>query len=321
MKFTIFTKMLMLGAAAAALAACGSQPAPTAAPTAAPQPTAIPPTAVPPTATPVPPTATAVPPTATPIPPTAAPAPKTGSGLINDVIERMSKETPYRMEMTMTAKGLPASAGIGDAPFIFAKGEINGKNSHMQMGGVIFSLFTGDPEKPLEMITVGEDTYVKGPAPLFGAPDNKWYTMTGGSSSVASNPAAGIFVAKGNNQVKDSDFTKSGSETVDGKKCDIYLGSKDALQKAYDGLGTSGEDTAKIEAGEYKIWICDDGYLHKLSMTLKTDFTGNGTMMDMLIVAHMYDFGSNIKIERPANPQASKAPSLDMLLPTPTPKK
>jgi hypothetical protein len=145
--------------------------------------------------------------------------------------------------------------------------------------------------------------------------------MTGGSSSVASNPAAGIFGEKGDNEVKESDFTKSGSETVDGKKCDIYLGSKDALQKAYDGLGTSGEDTAKIEAGEYKIWICDDGYLHKLSMTLKTDFTGNGAMMDLLIVAHMYDFGANIKIERPANPQASKEPSLDMLLPTPTPKK
>ncbi|HQV70679.1 MAG TPA: hypothetical protein PLJ62_06845 [Thermoflexales bacterium] len=319
MRYTISAKIFALGAVATFLAACGSQPAPTSAPV-APQPTAILPTAVPPTATAAPPTATAVPPTATPIPPTATTAPKTG-GMISDVIERMSKETPYRMEITMTAKGMPASAGIGDAPVIFAKGEVNGKNSHMQMGGVIFALFTGDPEKPMEMLTIGDDTYVKGPAPLFGAPDSKWYTMTGGSSSVVSNPAAGIFGEKGDNQVKDSDFTKSGSETVDGKKCDIYLGNKDALQKAYDGLGTSGEDAAKIEAGEYKIWICDDGYLHKLSMTLKTDFTGNGIMMDMLIVAHMYDFGANIKIERPANPQAAKEPSFDALMATPTPKK
>lgn len=232
----------------------------------------------------------------------------------------MAKDTPYRMEMTMTAKGMPASAGIGDQPLIFARGDVNGKNSHMTMGGVIFSLFTGDPSVGMEMLTIDKDVYVKGPAPLFGAPDNKWYTMTGGSSSVPSNPAAGIF-GNGDAQVKDTDFTKAGSETLDGKKCDIYQGSKDALQKAYEGIESSGESNTKIEAGEYKVWICDDGYLHKLAMTLKTDFTGNGTMMDLNIIARMFDFGSNIKIERPANPQPSKEPTIPGLMPSPTPKK
>lgn len=320
MKYSFFAKLTSLGAMAALMAACGSQPAPTSAP----QPTAVPPTAtaVPPTATAVPPTATAVPPTATSVPPTATSAPKPGgSGVIGSVIEKMSKETPYRMEITMTAKGMPAMGAAGDAPLLFAKGEVNGKNSRMSMGGLIFSLFTGDPDKAMEMITIGEDVYVKGPAPLFGAPDSKWYTMTGGSSSAPSNPAAGIF-GKDGTEVKDSDFAKTGSESVDGKKCDIYTGNKEALQKAYDGMGAGGESNTKIEPGEYKLWICDDGYAHKLLMTLKTDFTGSGAMMDLNITARMYDFGANIKVERPANPLPSQEPTLPgLIMPTPTPKK
>lgn len=65
-----------------------------------------------------------------------------------------------------------------ETELINATGERSGKVIHMTMGAFYGGLFTGDPNRPAQVMFDGDKTYVQGPLPLFKANEPKWYTLS-----------------------------------------------------------------------------------------------------------------------------------------------
>lgn len=305
-------RLSVVAAASLALAACG-----------APQATPVPPTPIPPTATPIPPTATPVPPTATPIPPTATPVPPTPvpapptaapAASLSAAMKKMETAVSYRVELSMTANNLPGlGADLGPGPLIEAKGEVDGKNNRLEMKGLIAVFLSGSPTETVELLTVDGKTYMKGPLPLLGATEAKWYADDGMSSS---NPVEGLFKS-GQADFKDADFSRTGTVTLDGKRCDVFTGNKDALARIFNqsGLGTFTNDAeanqSEITAGALRVAVCDDGFVHSLNMDIqmKLDELPNQSV-DFSLGLRLSDFGMSFKLEAPKDLGTLSAPSL-----------
>jgi len=184
--------------------------------------------------------------------------------------------TAYRIEFDWTIKGnfadLPAGWNAAQGlPLFGIAGTINGKDSQIAFKGILAVLFTGDPTKSIEFLTLGNQTYIRGPAPMLGAPENKWYVSTG-QSTFSTNINEGIPELPSDPTIDWSGFKKTTTETLDGKRCDVYSGDKTATTKLFQSVNTQ-ETTSKqslgdVDSAETKFWICDDGYLHQWTMNI-----------------------------------------------------
>ena len=141
---------------------------------------------LPPTATPIPATATLVFQSPTPRPTTQA------SSAILPALDKSQKVNVYRMQMDVSAKGVISGTtnAAQEISLINMTGEVNNKDVHITMKGMVALLFTGDVNAAFEMMSVGGKEYVKGPMPLLGAKENKWYILSnaGATSSVSASP-------------------------------------------------------------------------------------------------------------------------------------
>jgi hypothetical protein len=289
-------------------------------------------------ATPMPPTATPVraASTSTPVLPTVGPVPATstsGGGastgsIFSAALEKAKDATSYRVDMQTTGKGAFGSGGpetpapnVTPLPpanqeltMISMHGEVNGTNSHFRLQG-LFAAFLGvDPTKSLEVITVGDKSYIHGPVALLGASEDKWYELPADESSVAKPPLTpGSFLESFTlSGVNASEFKKTGTESLDDRSCDVYSGDKSLIEKAFKDVGqaTGGQDLSSIDSAEFKFWICDDGYLHQIRMAVEGHETDKPDQKNSFVVQmHLFDLGADIKIEAPSNAEPLKMPS------------
>lgn len=302
-------------------------------------------TLVPATATPLPATATPLPPTAPPQPPAATPVPATqpaggsasSGSIFGAALAKLKSATSYRVELETTGKG---SLGLGaeatpapnttppppanqEVTMISMEGEVNAGNSHFKLQG-LFAAFLGvDPDKSIEVITVGDKSYIHGPIPLLGAAEDKWYQLDAGEASVAKPPLTpGSFLESFTlTDANASEFKKTGTEGLDNRSCDVYSGDKSVIQKAFKDVtqATGGEDLSAVDSAEFQFWICDDGLLHQIRMSLEGHEKDKPDQKSsFLIQMHIYDMGSDIKIEAPPNAEPLKMPSF-FSAGTPTP--
>ncbi len=285
-----------------------------------------------PTATPVPPTdvPTAVPPTSTP-----TPAASGEGGTLLDALSKVKAATAYRVDLSINGKGNFAGAG-GPTPeagaedklitLIVMKGEVNGKDAHFTLQGILTSFLGIEPDKTFEVISSDGEAYLKGPVPLLGANEEKWYKAPANAASVAQPPLTpGSFLESfGETGINPNDFKLSGTEALDGKNCQVFAGDKSAVINAFNKLGgatgATQEDLDSIDNAEFKFWVCDDGYLHQVKMLIeghekdKPDQKGS-----FEILMKIMDFDADIKITPPVDaiplqipgqgePQASPTP-------------
>ncbi len=310
------------------------------------------PEAAPPTVTLVPATATPLAVTATPLPPTATPMPLTApsaqatntaggiassSSIFGAALAKLKNATAYRVELETTGKG---SLGLGSAEtpapnttplppanqevtMISMEGEVNGANSHFKLQG-LFAAFLGvEPNKSIEVITIGDKSYIHGPIPLLGAAEDKWYQLDSGEASVAKPPLTpGSFLESFTlTNANASEFKKTATEGLDNRSCDVYSGDKSVIQKAFKDVtqATGGEDLSSVDSAEFQFWICDDGFLHQIRMSLEGHEKDKPDQKSsFLIQMHIYDMGTDIKIEAPPNAEPLKMPSF-FTAGTPTP--
>ncbi len=297
-------------------------------------------TAKPPTVVAVVPTPTA---TATLAAPTAtatlvggAPAPTSAAaGAIVAAMSKGKTAPSYRVDMSMSMKGDLGQLTAGgdknqEISLLAMTGEINGRDSHLTMKGVVGAVLTGDPSKGIEMIEADGKSYVRGPVPFLGAKDNRWYVLAAAQAAstktqLGSADIYGSFVGK---QQDFSMLVPAGTESLDGKKCDVYSASKEDAMNAFLGMGTTPQINREewssikdnIQTSEYKVWVCDDGYLHQVRINIEAQEAGKlGQVMGMRLLLHAFDFGSNIKVTPPANAIPAVSPFIQTL--TPTPKK
>ncbi|MEN9933535.1 MAG: hypothetical protein RLZZ387_114 [Chloroflexota bacterium] len=283
-----------------------------------------------PTATPVPPTATPVPPTATPAPPTATPAPAAQGGdaaaAITAGLEQVKQADTYRVSMAMSASGNAvqgqAAGGSGPVQLIAVEGDVAGEDSRLRLSG-LFSAFMGaDPTTGLEMISVGGTSYVRGPAPLLGAAEAAWYELPADGSSPVSSIEPGQIVGGLTGSDMDlSGFTAAGEEELDGQRCQVYAGDREATMRAFETVGEQGlpgpQGFSEVERAELKFWVCEDGYFHQLVLDMEGLPEGQTEPVAYTIELRMYDFDADIRVEAPADAQPLQVPGLE--LPTPTP--
>jgi hypothetical protein len=313
--------LLLCLSVALIVSGCGGAPEPTA--------TAVPPTFVP----------TAVPPTQLPptqVPPTQPPA-STGTqgGPLLDALNQVKAATTYRVDLVIQGQGNFAAgagptpeAGATDKPMtlVMMKGEVNGKDAHFTLQGVLTSFLGIDPEKTFEVITSDGKAYVKGPVPLLGATEEKWYEAPPNAASVAQPPLTpGSFLESfGESGINPADFKQLGTESLDGKSCQVLAGDKTAVINAFSKLGgatgATQEDLDSIDNAEFKFWVCDDGYLHQVKMLVEGhDKTKPDQKGSFEILMKITDFNADIKITPPADAIPLKLPGQETPAVTPTP--
>ncbi len=286
-------------------------------------------------------TATSLRPTTTPtvVPATPtlvnAPPPKAvNAAVANTLAAALNKSkaaTRYRLDMGMTTKGdlgqLAYMANQNqELNLLGMKGELNGSDSHFVLSGFVAAFLSGDPAKPLEIIQVGGKSYVHGPVPLLGARDNRWYVLpeSQAASARSSLDQSNAFAAFGSADADFGAMTKTGLETLDNRRCDVYSADKNAALSAFSALGSNTTLTSSdwnalgsgLQKAEYQVWVCDDGYLHQIRMNLEgQNMSKPGEAVGMKFYIHVWDFGGNLPISAPAGAIAPSNP----FLPTPSP--
>ncbi|MBI5304848.1 MAG: hypothetical protein HY868_22120 [Chloroflexi bacterium] len=260
--------------------------------------------------------ATAPPPTAVYRLPTRKPTVRVPTrtrvpGPIQDGWDKTAKAQALRFDMNMTLAGdiwnLPGASGHKvEFSYLSFSGESQGKDNHFVMKGYLIDLLIPSP-KGLEMITVGNQVYLRGPVPMLGASEAKWYVDTATNLYTASSlrrPEDWIGYGYGNPDW--SSFKKAATESLDNKRCDVYRADKTATQawlRSVNPEDILNPDTSdNMDDAEIKVWLCDDGFAHQFRMILAThskyDPQQKGKVQMQM---HFYDLNGNVKISAPAN--------------------
>lgn len=281
-----------------------------------------------PTPTPVPPTATPVPPTTVP-PTVAAPAGNAATqGTLAQALNKARDAKTYRVNLSITGKGNFMSAG-GPTPaanpnetmtLVTMQGEVNGQDTHFVIQGLLTAFLGIDPTKPFEVISQNGTAYVKGPIPLIGAVGDKWYKAPPQAAAIAQPPlsTSSFLNSFGEAGINPADFKLSGTDTLEGKQCEVYAGDKTAVVNAFNKLGgatgATQEDLDSIDIAEFKFWVCDDGYLHQVKMGIEGhDKTNPDQKGSFELLLQLSDFDGNVTISPPADAEP-------LTLPTPAPQ-
>ncbi len=309
--------LLLIASLALALMGCGIIGA-------APTPTPVPPT---PTPTPVP---TPTPrPTVTPLPTPTPPPAAVSADVIQSGLLAATKADSYRIEFLFKAKGptsdgAPVASPDGTIEVLSMKGEVAGKNSRLEIGGFFAVLLSGDPEKSVQFLTVDGKSYIRGPAPLFGAPDDAWYELPADQSSPAGTVSPDQVTAplQQSGALDATGFTPGGFEMLDGQRCAIFVGDKETTIRLLSGVNQQGTlpSTLKeeeIDQAETRLFICEDGRLHKMTIDLSGTPEGETEPTSFGMLLRLYDFNGNIRIVAPTDARPLAPPSF--VLPTPTP--
>ncbi|MGB8648110.1 MAG: hypothetical protein WCF84_22935 [Anaerolineae bacterium] len=299
------------------------------------------------TSAPAPATATAAPTTSAPSAPAGTtpgsavnpPAvPTLGPGLFTDAFKKMSAVTAYRLEIQRTGTGVfsplagatgadatptPAPAGAPVVPDIAIKGTVNGTSSDLTLSGLMASFGGGDPTTGMEILTVGDKSYLHGPVPAMGATADKWYEMPAGTASsiVPAVDPPTLFGSLTQTGIDPNGFKKDGTETLDSRSCDIYSGNKDTTLKAFQDLFKNSQSANfVIDGADSRFWLCDDGYIHQTRLSIDAHVPGQsaqgGTPAvanqpgNFLLTLHLFDYNNNIAIQAPAGAEQLQIPGM-----------
>lgn len=296
--------LLLIGIISGLLIGCGGDPTPT--------PTVAPPTALP-TAVP-----TALPPTPAPQPTTASASSGTASGgTLADALGAVKAASAYKVDLSITGKGNFAAAvgstpasGAQDEPItlVVMQGQVNGKDAHFVLQGLMTAFLGIEPDKKFEVISAGGKAYLKGPVPLLGALEEKWYVAPPQAASVAQPPLTpGSFLDSFNQAgINPQEFKSVGIEPLDGQMCEVFAGDKAAVVSAFGKLGgaagASQEELDSIDNAEFKFWVCPDGYLHQVKMLIEGHEPENADQKGAFeILMRISNFGDVAPIEAPAD--------------------
>lgn len=318
-----------------ALTACGNtQPTATTAAQAEPSPARPFPTATAlSTRTPIPPTRTPIPPTRTPVP-TATPESKPtntandeagGNAAIRSALEQLAGVETFRMDADVSVTGAPPELMMNmnvtpgqPVSLLHIAGAFDGQDMHMTVGGFMAAFFGADADKGLETIVSDGQSYIRGPVPLLGAPEERWYIAEQSQATLAELPTDpdAFFNDFENGDLDGFNFIKTGSEALDSQQCDVYMLEQEAILKAIQELdnetASGSMKPEQIDTAEAKVWICADGYFHKAQITI-TGYTAEmpDQQVGVSVLLHMYDFNGDIAITAPGDAVPLAEPAFD----------
>lgn len=211
----------------------------------------------------------------------------------------------YRVTMTLNAKQ-------GETPqtSIDLKGEVSGNDVHYdyQFGN-----------EQIEFIAARGQFFAKGARSLGLPTATRWYTLTPDLADAARPPfgpeeVLTSFLA----QVPKETFQPFAREALDALACQVwrYIPKTLAETGISNTLGSDLENSAfgALDQAEIKLWLCDDGALHQLSVEIASHNPRRATEKGSAkLLLHVWDFqNASIKIEPPGN-----AEKFQIAVPTP----
>lgn len=214
---------------------------------------------------------------------------------------------------------------------ISIQGEQNHTDAHWIGRGVFVSLlnlFMGfAPNNPvIEIKLVGDQRFVRGV--VEGATDARWYVFPPDTpNSRTSFPGATQFLQPFiASKLQASDFSKTGSEALDNRSCDVYTASGSAFQSMFETvlagalLPQEKLDPKSIENPEFKIWLCDDGKFHQLRYAFaaidKSVPPQKGNFAETI---HFYDYDAALTVQAPTDAAPLPNPLTSLAQTSPTP--
>lgn len=249
---------------------------------------------------------------------------------IEKAMGKLQTAETFRFEMDMGMQGdlgsdvPPGYLVDGKMSMLNATGAVKGKDSSFALKGLLAALFGADPAKGVEFMTVSGKSYIRGPMAFLGITDDKWYVSESSEDfgmSGSSSPES--MVKEFNSETNMDGIVKTGQETFDGQLCDVYLADTEMTLRSMNSMKDSQIPTSNmtdIQKAETRVWVCADGYFHKLQMEMSgSDPKSPGKKVGMNIFLHMYDFDGAFTLTPPADAQPFK-PNLNFNLVTPTPK-
>jgi hypothetical protein len=185
-------------------------------------------------------------------------APPTPSPVLVALKKTQDAQT-YRVTLQLNVK-----AG-NTPPFTFnLKGEVVGSDEHSsyQLGG-----------EQIEFTGVRGQFYVKGARSLNLPTTTKWYSVTPDIADAARPPFSPADILDDFvNQAGNANYQSVARESLDGQNCQVWRAvPKSANETGIGNLLGAGQDTSAfgaLDQAEVKVWICDDGILHQLSIDL-----------------------------------------------------
>ncbi len=101
-------------------------------------------------------------------------------------------------------------------------------------------------------------------------------------------------------------FKATGIDLFDLQPCEVWSAQNPTVARSLSGASNSDakRELGTIDQFDIKIWVCADGYMHQMKMTISGHDPKVPTDKETINVSfHIHDFGANIQIPAPANAQ------------------
>lgn len=166
-----------------------------------------------------------------------------------------------------------------------------------------------------EIVVVGADAFIKGLSGVPGLDETQWYQLPEQmQAGVRRLPSArGLINSFSPEDVGKAQFQAAGNEIIDDENCSVWSAQNAAFAQILIGV-TEGSDlkarVGEIDATEFKIYTCADGYIHRLTGSVQGHSAQNqANTATVTLRFEMTDFNKAFNIEPPANVKPFPTPS------------
>lgn len=275
--------------------------------------------------------------TPTPLPPPPTQTPDANTVQVIKAFERTRGLNVYHVQMDVVVQdptgSLPGAAP--DEPFtvLSMEGRTNQDIQQFVLKGFILSLIGGNPERGIELITVGNKVYLRGPFPYLGAREDRWYVSPRPKNSTLTDSAnpQNVFADFGTDTLPTMRVVKA--ESLDGKQCTVYHGDERQAVTWFANLDPKGNlasalgrGNSQIEKGILSVTVCEDGYIHAMDLGLvfRVDrSTQSGSLNlqvrlnDMNIIVPIQEPQDAIPLPKPLPSTLDSSGTTPRIVPTP----
>jgi inosine/xanthosine triphosphate pyrophosphatase family protein len=241
---------------------------------------------------------------------------------ITDALARTRDVRNVRYEITSQVSLTQDSKTI-QQPGLNAQGAESGENRQLTLSGIMNA--TGQATK-FEFITLDGVTFIKGLNGIPGVNPAQWYRFPQELGNVTHDaPGVKSLLAQLETQdIQNAEFQNAGSETIDGQSCEIWYARDPKLAVGLLGIAGSAQANNQLQAldvGEFRVWTCADGFLHRLTGLVQGHDPSNpNNRATVQLTVHLYDHNADIAITAPPDARDFQVPiTEESQAPTPKP--
>jgi hypothetical protein len=211
-------------------------------------------------------------------------------------------------------------------------GRQNFGDAQWSFKGLFMAFLSGRATDTFEVRALKDRVYMKGPMPAIGLAEDRWYYKQRIPQLDLSDTSPGAFL----DDISSPETTlpmmrTAGAEVLDDKGCSIYRGADSAAVELFLRLGsrlrldnTMSRVRDNIERGVLNVWVCDDGYVHKLEAGIRIHPPAGSTEPQSFdVTLRLNDFNIIVPIQEPTDaipvPNPPRVPGFGEPLRTPTP--